>query len=58
MNQEIRQAAASSRVRLWQVADRLHLTDGNFSRKLRHELSNTEKMRILSIIEEIRKEVE
>lgn len=47
-----------SNIKLWQVADRLGITDGNFSRRLRRELSDAEKKKILSIIEEISKEVE
>ncbi len=55
-NKEIREAAAEAGVRLWEIADRLGLTDGNFSRKLRHELPDTERERVLSIIGEIVKE--
>lgn len=57
-NQDIRQACEVSGVKLWQVADRLKLNDGNFSRRLRHELSDAEKKKILGIIKEISKEVE
>lgn len=57
-NTEIRKCAFKAGVRLWQVADRLGITDGNFSRKLRHELPDAEKEKILSIIKEISKEVE
>ena len=42
-NQEIREVAKSNGVKLWQIAYKLGLTDGNFSRKLRKELSETEK---------------
>lgn len=55
-NQLIRDSAASAGVRLWQIADRLRMTDGNFSRKLRKELPETEKVHILAIIQEIAKE--
>lgn len=52
-NQDVRQAAQSKGVRLWQIAERLGCNDGNFSRKLRRELPKEEKARILSIIEGI-----
>lgn len=52
-NIDIRRAAAGSGVRLWQIADALGMTDGNFSRKLRKELSQEEKQMILEIIERI-----
>ena len=35
---------------LWQIADALGINDGNFSRKLRHELPDEEKARIRAII--------
>lgn len=34
-NTEIREAANQAGVFLWQIADRLGITDSNFSRKLR-----------------------
>lgn len=52
-NMDIRLAAASSGVKLWQIADALGMTDGNFSRKLRKELPQEEKQMILEIIERI-----
>ena len=55
-NKEIRAAAAAAGIRLWEIADRLGLTDGNFSRKLRHEFPDAERERVLSIIGEIAKE--
>lgn len=55
-NLDIRAAAKSAGVKLWEIADKLGITDSNFSRKLRHELPQVEKERIFSIIEEIAKE--
>ena len=52
-NMDIRLAAASSGVKLWQIADALGMTDGNFSRKLRKELPQEEKAKIFAIIEKI-----
>ena len=55
-NKEIRKAAAAAGVRLWEIAERYGLNDGNFSRKLRRELSDDERGRVLSIIDSIAKE--
>lgn len=52
-NQVIRETAKKNGVALWQIADKLGINDGNFSRKLRHELADEEKNRILTIIHEL-----
>ena len=52
-NQVIRETAKEKGVALWQIADKLGINDGNFSRKLRHELADEEKNRILNIIHEL-----
>ena len=49
-NQDIRQAAKSAGVRLWEIADAYGMNDGNFSRKLRKELTAEEKTKIMGII--------
>lgn len=55
-NKKIREAAAAAGVRLWEIAERYGVNDGNFSRKLRRELPDDEREHVLSIIEEIAKE--
>lgn len=55
-NTEIRNAAKRAGVRLWQIAERLGMNDGNFSRKLRQELSEAERARVLEIIADLEKE--
>ncbi len=40
-------------VKLWQVAERLGINDGNLSRKLRRELPEEEQKRILEIIQDL-----
>lgn len=55
-NQEIREAAKKSGVKLWQVADRVGMNDSNFSRKLRKELPDNERKEILNIIAMIHSE--
>lgn len=57
-NCEIRAYAKQKDVLLWQIADRLGINDGNFSRKLRHELPEAEKERIRNIIDEVAAERE
>ena len=52
-NADIRFKAQSAGVKLWQIGERLNLNDGNFSRKLRKELSGEEKAQIMHIIDEI-----
>ena len=53
-NADIRQAAKSAGVNLWRVAENMGLADSGLSRRLRHELPEEEKTRILSIIEKLK----
>ena len=55
-NKEIREAAKQAGVCLWQIAERLGMNDGNFSRKLRRELSEVDRARVMEIIAELSKE--
>ena len=52
-NQQIREAAKSPGIKLWEIAAKIGITDSNFSRKLRKELSQEETARILSIIRDL-----
>ena len=52
-NMKIRNHAKEKGVKLWQVAEAIGLYDGNFSRKLRHELPEDEQLHILEIIDKI-----
>lgn len=52
-NKDVRSKAKERCVKLWQIAARLNITDGNFSRRLRRELSQEEKARIFKIIDEL-----
>lgn len=52
-NSEVREHAKEKSVKLWQIADALGINDGNLSRKLRHELPEAEKSKILALIDEI-----
>lgn len=57
-NKDIREAAKRARICLWQIAERLGMNDGNFSRKLRRELSQKDREAILRIIDELAREKE
>lgn len=50
-NKEIRDYARIKDVKLWQIAEKLNLCDSNFSRLLRHELSDEKKVEIKDIID-------
>lgn len=52
-NQDIKLLAAGNGIRLWQVAQKLGITDSYFSRKLRKELPEKEKAKIRAIITEL-----
>ena len=57
-NIDIRRHAELRGVRLWQIADVLGISDSNFSRKLRRELSDAEKQHIFVLIDQIAAEKE
>lgn len=49
-NKEIRSAITTAGVKYWRVAERLGIADTTFSRKLRRELPQAEKDRVLQAI--------
>lgn len=55
-NKDIRNTAGGYGIRLWQVAEALGMNESAFSRKLRKELPEEEKAKILAVIEELAKE--
>lgn len=57
-NERIKAAAKEHGVFLWQIAEKVGVNDGNFSRKLRKELPDEEKARIMAIIDELAKEAD
>ena len=57
-NADVRETAKANGVRLWQIADRLGVVDTHFSRKLRKEFSDTEKERIMGIIQALKQQRE
>lgn len=50
INIEVRKAVSQSGLTLWQVAEQLGITDSTFSRWLRHELDDSTKTKIFTII--------
>lgn len=57
-NKSIKEYAIKKKVYLWQIAKKLGVTDSTFSKKLRNELDEETKTKILAIIDEIAREVE
>lgn len=57
-NQDIRKAIETNNFKYWQVANKLGMTDGNFSRMLRIELTKENKERVQNAINELKEERE
>lgn len=55
-NQEIRNSILKNNLKFWQIAEKLNINDGNFSRLLRKELTKDKKEEILKIIEDLKEE--
>lgn len=51
-NFDIKEYAKENNVRLWEVANHLGVTDATFSRKLRKELPDEVKAKIISFIDD------
>ena len=54
-NQDIRAIAKEHGVKLWEIAEAIGINDGNFSRRLRRELSAESKAQIIGIIKTVAK---
>jgi len=54
VNQDIRKAIKESRVKYYEVADRLGISDSSFSRLLRYELDSEYKYEIFKVIEKMK----
>lgn len=52
-NEDIKAYAKVARVKLWEVAKELHITDVTLSKKLRNEFSAEEKRKIMKLIDQI-----
>lgn len=54
---EIKKLILSNNVKLWEIGRRaFNISDGNFSRRLRGEFNDEDVAKIISAIEEIKKE--
>ena len=52
-NKDVRLKAKGSGVPLWQVAEKMNVSEPTLYRKLRHELADEEKVKIFAIIDEL-----
>lgn len=50
---EIKQLAKKAGVYMWQIAEKLGITDSTLSRKLRRPLSETDTAKVLAAIEQL-----
>ncbi len=57
-NHDIREAIRSAGLRHWQVAEAAGMRPDALSVKLRHELSDNEKKKLLRAVEQLKKEKE
>ena len=53
-NKDIREAAKTAGVRLWQIANKLKVSEATITRLLRIELSAEKKVEFLKIIDELK----
>lgn len=52
-NSELKKYMHAKHVALWRVAEELNLADYQFSRKLRHELPECDKKRVMEIVDRL-----
>ena len=50
---EIKQLAKNAGIYMWQIAEKLEITDSTFSRKLRRPLSEADTAKVLAAIEHL-----
>lgn len=53
---EVKQLAKENGIFLWQIAEKLGINDGNFSRKLRKPLSDADTEKVLDAVEQLKQE--
>ena len=58
INLEIKDEIIKSRVKMWEIAEKMGITDSSLSRKFRKELSDHEKQKIRAAIEDLKAGVE
>lgn len=52
-NQEVRKAAKSAGVRLWEICEAMNISEPSMTRLLHRELSESQKGEIMSIIQKL-----
>ena len=57
-NMEIRDAARTAGLRLWQVAEAYGMTESSFSRMLRKELSPENNQKVIDIIHHLQERLD
>lgn len=57
-NLDLRKEIETNNLKYWEVANKLKITDGNFSRLLRLELDDIQKQTIMKAINELKEEKE
>ncbi len=55
-NSEVRSKMREKRIPAWMIADAEHVHENTVLRRLRHELPDSEKARILALIDDLAKE--
>lgn len=55
-NQDLRKTAKAAGIPLWRIAEALGISEPTMTRKLRHELPESEKQQLLSLIRQLAKE--
>lgn len=53
---EVKQLSKENGIFLWQIAEKLGINDGNFSRKLRKPLSDADTEKVLDAVEQLKQE--
>lgn len=53
---EVKQLAKENGVFLWQIAEKMGINDGNFSRKLRKPLNDSDTAKVLDAVEQLKQE--
>ena len=53
MNEDIKAYVKLNKVKLWQIADALGITDSQLSRKLRYEMDPEMKRKIMKMIDQL-----
>lgn len=55
-NQDIKNMIVEAGLKQWQIAELFGITDGNFCRKLRYELTEADRNKIIEIIDNLKNE--